>query len=301
MAGETGTPAEPAARGSKSPSPPAKGSNPTSPKSKSASPKQGSPEASAVAGILPAQHWVEAAQDQGIDDSDAESIRSSIVSSTASLSASILEYRKIHGRTYHHEIGDASYWGANDEQQNESMDINHHVQTLVLGGKLFVAPLDIEKLHKVLDIGTGTGSWALDFADEHPHIEVIGTDISPIQSPWVPPNLKFEIEDCTLDWTFGHDSFDYIHARWLVGSIKDWEAVFTQAYRALTPGGWLESHEALSTYESDDGTVTDTSALGQWGKLFTNFGESIDRSFTIAVDGVQRRAMEAADTRWHMA
>lgn len=33
----------------------------------------------------------------------------------------------------------------------------------------------------VIDIGTGTGIWAIDFADEHPESEVIGTDLSPIQ------------------------------------------------------------------------------------------------------------------------
>lgn len=32
-----------------------------------------------------------------------------------------------------------------------------------------------------LDIGTGTGIWAIDFADEHPETTVIGTDLSPIQ------------------------------------------------------------------------------------------------------------------------
>ena len=29
-----------------------------------------------------------------------------------------------------------------------------------------------------------------DFADEFPNIEVVGTDISPIQPGWIPPNLK---------------------------------------------------------------------------------------------------------------
>lgn len=29
-----------------------------------------------------------------------------------------------------------------------------------------------------------------DFADAHPEAEVIGTDISPIQPTWVPPNVK---------------------------------------------------------------------------------------------------------------
>ena len=34
------------------------------------------------------------------------------------------------------------------------------------------------------------GLWAIDFADEFPEAEVTGTDISPIQPTWIPPNLK---------------------------------------------------------------------------------------------------------------
>jgi hypothetical protein len=29
-----------------------------------------------------------------------------------------------------------------------------------------------------------------DFADEYPNTKVVGTDISPIQPSWVPPNLQ---------------------------------------------------------------------------------------------------------------
>ncbi|SPO04389.1 related to TAM domain methyltransferase [Cephalotrichum gorgonifer] len=285
MAGETPPPAP--VRCTKSPTSP---KSPKSPKSKSSSPKAGSPEASEVAGILPAQHWIDTAEEYGTDGSDA----GSVISSTASLTASILEYRKIHGRTYHSEIGNASYWASNDDQQNESMDINHHVQTLVIGGKFFLAPLDTDKIHKVLDIGTGTGSWALDFADEYPNIEVIGTDVSPIQSTWVPPNLKFEIEDCTLPWTFDHNSIDYVHIRWLIGSIADWEAVYKEAFNALVPGGWLETQEGSGAFTSDDGTVGEKAALNQWGKIFANFGKTIGRPFTVVADGIQRKAMEAA-------
>lgn len=52
--------------------------------------------------------------------------------------------------------------------------------TLILESKLHLAPLD-KKIQKFLDIGTGTGIWAIDFADEYPSATVIGTDISPIQ------------------------------------------------------------------------------------------------------------------------
>lgn len=40
--------------------------------------------------------------------------------STASLAESITEYRRIHGRTYTQK---ADYWGPNDEQQNEGLDL----------------------------------------------------------------------------------------------------------------------------------------------------------------------------------
>jgi len=150
-------------------------------------------------------------------------------SSTASVSASILEYRTINGRTYHSNQGNAEYWyvslplasqdktnparGANDEPQNEALDImsvsstssgeqpnsttwftnttslSHHVLTLLLDGKLHRAPIDSD-IQKVLDVGTGTGLWAIDFGDTYPNAEVIGTDLSPIQPSWVPPNVS---------------------------------------------------------------------------------------------------------------
>jgi ubiquinone/menaquinone biosynthesis C-methylase UbiE len=39
----------------------------------------------------------------------------------------------------------------------------HHVYRLVQGGRLHVAP--ISNPQRVLDMGTGTGLWALDFAE----------------------------------------------------------------------------------------------------------------------------------------
>jgi methylase of polypeptide subunit release factors len=48
-----------------------------------------------------------------------------------------------------------------------------------MDGKLYFAPIESPK--RVLDIGTGTGIWAMDFGDEFPEAEVTGTDISPIQ------------------------------------------------------------------------------------------------------------------------
>ncbi|KAM5386401.1 hypothetical protein ACJZ2D_000364 [Fusarium nematophilum] len=270
-------------------SPPKTSMSPTSRKS-SKSPAA-EPEPTTGIGILPAAHWQQAAEEEyGNDNSDADSATGqSFSSSTDSVTSTIFEYRKVHGRTYHREIGNAQYC--------------HHALTLGIGGKLHLAPLEKDKLLKVIDIGTGTatdilrhriGIWAIDFADEYPGAEVIGTDISPIQPSWVPPNLKFEIEDCTREWTFPTDSADYIHMRWLVGSIPDWNELFAQAYRSCRPGGWVESFEPSPFFTSDDGTVREDSALGQWGKFYIEGGKKFGMCFTILEDEIQRKAMEAA-------
>jgi hypothetical protein len=40
----------------------------------------------------------------------------------------------------------------------------------------------------------------MDMADEYPACQVIGTDLSPVQPIWVPPNCKFEVDDFELEW-----------------------------------------------------------------------------------------------------
>lgn len=51
----------------------------------------------------------------------------------------------------------------NDEIEQDRLDFYHHIFLSLLGGKLYKAPLD--KPQRVLDVGTGTGIWVLDFAE----------------------------------------------------------------------------------------------------------------------------------------
>ena len=75
-------------------------------------------------GILPPSHWQQQQQatEEDPNDDSASSI-GSVLSSTASLSESIFEYRNIHGRTYHGELGNAESWQPNDERHKEALDI----------------------------------------------------------------------------------------------------------------------------------------------------------------------------------
>lgn len=94
---------------------------------------------------------------------------------------------------------------------SDRLDLQHHIFTLLLGGKLYLAP--IGEPADVLDIGTGTGIWAKLFAQRHPNSRVVGTDISIIQpAENNPPNLSFVREDSEDTWIFDH-MFDFIYWR----------------------------------------------------------------------------------------
>lgn len=86
-------------------------------------------------------------------------------------------------------------------------------------------------LARLCNVLFAANSVIRDFADQFPSAEVIGTDLSPIQPTEVPPNLHFEIDDCTLEWLFTKESFDFIHARSLYGSISDWSFFYDQVLK----------------------------------------------------------------------
>ncbi|KAI0400117.1 S-adenosyl-L-methionine-dependent methyltransferase [Xylaria palmicola] len=258
-------------------------------------PPTAAPPETAPLDVLPPSHWAQVPHEEDEEDFDDgdSAYGDGNASSTASLSASILEYRTVHGRTYHSERGNAQSWNPNDAQHDESMDILHHVSTLMQDGKITMAHID-ESVQRVLDVGCGTGIWAIDFADQYPHTEVIGVDISPSQPQWIPPNLKFEIDDITQPWTYTPNSFDYIHMRWLIGAVPDWYTLFREVYQTLKPGGIFESKESSCLIQSDDGTVPYGSALDQWGRVFTEAGRKFGRTFRPLEDDLQIKAMEAA-------
>ncbi|KAF5008198.1 hypothetical protein FDECE_5531 [Fusarium decemcellulare] len=255
-----------------------------------------------VATADPANQPLEAADleaqgnDQDVDNDSAVDSGVIRASSTASVASSILEYRKFKGRAYHSARHESDYFVPTDEQSLENFDIMHHFLTLLLDGKLYLAPIK-DDIQKVLDIGTGTGVWAIDYADEHPNTAVIGTDLSPVQPSWVPPNLKFEIDDCVKSWTWDENEFDYVHMRYLFGAIKDWNVLFEQAFRALKPGAWVESCESEPTTFSDDGTVADdgkTALGGTWGKMFVEGGKTTGCSVAVISEDLQMKAIKDA-------
>ncbi|CCC14557.1 unnamed protein product [Sordaria macrospora k-hell] len=183
--------------------------------------------------------------------------------------------------------------GPNDQKQNELLDIFHHTMTIALDGDLFKAPIT-EDPKNALDLGTGTGLWAIDFADKYPDCSVIGTDISLIQPTWVPPNLRFEVDDYNKEWTYKANFFDFVHIRWLTGTVKDWHTLYKEAYRCCKPGGWIEHIDASGTVLSDDGTVEKDMAMGQWGKIWQEAGRRLGTPLDVFDQNIQEEGLKEA-------
>ncbi|KAB8295732.1 hypothetical protein EYC80_008557 [Monilinia laxa] len=198
---------------------------------------------------------------------------------TYSIDSSALAFKVENGRRYQ-AYREGAYWQPNDEIQNEQIDISHRRYLSMLNGCLYLAPIP-DDVERVLDLGTGTGIWAIDFADLFPNASILGTDLSPIQPDMVPPNCRFEIDDMTEEWTYPPNYFDFIHIRALFGSIHDWDDLYAQAYKHLKPGGFIQHIEPSLYIHCDDDTVPLDSPLHRFAELFNKAGERTGQSMDL--------------------
>jgi SAM-dependent methyltransferase len=171
-------------------------------------------------------------------------------------------------RSYH-GYSDAPYILPNDEEELERLQDIHYCMRRLLG-KNVVVPISNDpelignlintiKMLIIVDIGTGSGLWVIDVADEYPNAQVIGTDISPTQpTENIPINCEFRLESCLEGLDFDDESVDLLHSRWtcyiqslltirwLVLAIPTnyWQFYLSEVYRVLKPGtGWVQMLE----------------------------------------------------------
>ena len=74
------------------------------------------------------------------------------------------------------------------------------------------------------------GIWVIQVAEQYPQAIVTGTDLSPIQPSWVPPNAFFYIDDYNVEW-LDENKYDLIHARELLGTSPNWLMLYREAYK----------------------------------------------------------------------
>ncbi|KAL7267867.1 hypothetical protein RUND412_009530, partial [Rhizina undulata] len=199
------------------------------------------------------------------------------------------------------QFSEGRYLLPNDEGEQNRMEIYHFCCLLALQGKLFIAPVGEDwSPQRILDVGTGSGTWAVDIAEQYPCASVTGVDLSPIQPNWEPHFLTFEIYDVEDPWVYPVNHFHMIHIRNIAGAIYDWPNLYRQAFSALKPGNWLELQEFTDVFSTDDDSLPPTSSLialmNHLERALSMSGR--EYSYDLGYVEVREKVMKAPIDRW---
>ncbi|HEU0026037.1 MAG TPA: methyltransferase domain-containing protein [Ktedonobacterales bacterium] len=140
-------------------------------------------------------------------------------------------------------MADAPYVLPADDQEINRLDFQHYMLRHTLRGN-YAAP--IVNPQSILDVGSGTGRWALEMATLFPHTNVIGVDLNPPTmentAGAVPENFAFTPGNILEGLKFADGSFDLVHMRLLLFAIPEarWPDVVRELARVTRPGGWVE-------------------------------------------------------------
>ncbi|KAK4175336.1 S-adenosyl-L-methionine-dependent methyltransferase [Triangularia setosa] len=150
----------------------------------------------------------------------------------------------------------------NDKQEKDRLDNQYILITKLLGGKLTWAP--INEPENVLDVCTGTGIWAIEYAKQHPAARITAIDIdtiTPALHP-VPANCTFQSNIDAQDglWSFALGfKFDFVHFRMILSCFTQPTQVFQSVFDNLSPGGYIEIQDLCVEIHSPDGSASGTS------------------------------------------
>ncbi|UNI16715.1 hypothetical protein JDV02_003128 [Purpureocillium takamizusanense] len=167
-----------------------------------------------------------------------------------------------------------------DAEELDDLDLAHHFLREACRGSLFSSPLDPNDGLRVLDLGTGTGIWPVELAEEYPNIVVQGVDFNRIQPLRIPRNMLLLELDIEQDWdAIGH-GWDLIHVRTMLGSIHNWKDLYCRAFKHLKPLGYLE-HVEIDWVPRSHGRPLIGTALDVWADAILTAMDKRGRSMRV--------------------
>jgi SAM-dependent methyltransferase len=141
-------------------------------------------------------------------------------------------------RTYLDEV---PYLLPKDALEDERLRFQHYALYHAFGNH-YLAPISPET-RTMLDVGSGTGIWAIDMAQQFPQAHIIGVDIALTSLPSILPSTSlFSQADVLQGLPFPNQLFDFTHQRLLVFAIPAprWPEVVRELVRVTRPQGWIE-------------------------------------------------------------
>ncbi|KAG6039055.1 hypothetical protein E4U19_007553 [Claviceps sp. Clav32 group G5] len=138
------------------------------------------------------------------------------------------------------------------QSENDRLNIQHALIKSIMGGKLLMAPVNLERPDlRILDSGTAQANWLLDLAALVPSTaQLTGTDIAPEQFPLPsqrPLNMTLQKQSIFDPWNETMlGSFDVVHQRFVLAACQSDEhgrRAVANLLALTKPGGWIELHE----------------------------------------------------------
>jgi len=174
-----------------------------------------------------------------------------------------------------------------DEEELERLDKQHSIMSELMGGKYPAPMLEVMadepgETKACLDLGCGSGNWIMDVARDFPNCIAVGTDLIPMQSLTMPPNVRSEVDDINLGLEHFYGDFNVVHARLISSGIRDYNLLIDQISRVLRPGGLINVSEFdFHVYDANHRRIErDVSDLTPpwWSVWFTHLLKAIVKS-----------------------
>ncbi|KAJ7137906.1 S-adenosyl-L-methionine-dependent methyltransferase [Mycena epipterygia] len=108
----------------------------------------------------------------------------------------------------------------------------------------------------IMDVGCGSGIWAIEMAEKYPNARVVGVDLAANVNLAHPKNFEFVRMDLTVGLPPVDGGYDIIHARCLTGHLKDPAAFVRSAYEFLKPGGLIILGEVYKAADANKQQLT---------------------------------------------
>ncbi len=158
-------------------------------------------------------------------------------------------------------VADAPYMLPKDDAELNRLDFQHYMLRYAMRG-LYAPPLG--QLRSALDVGCGTGRWALEMAQVFPQARIVALDLvaPPATGAPQPANFQFIEGNALKGLPFADGAFDFTHQRALLGAIPEaaWPGVARELARVTAPDGWVQLIEPAPAPQGGPGM----SALAGW-------------------------------------
>ncbi|KZT04535.1 S-adenosyl-L-methionine-dependent methyltransferase [Laetiporus sulphureus 93-53] len=168
----------------------------------------------------------------------------------------------------------ASYVLVNSSDSHAESDDLDTVHTGLVGyfcGRLTLAPLEEMNPKSILELGAGSGAWAIDAAARFPQAHVLATDLFPMPPRGsIPSNLRFMQLDLSKSYPFEDESFDVIHGRFIIMHLANGPEALSRIVKLLKPGGWLLLEEPDDELLDHNGRNTGLAGASAFAQKFHN-------------------------------